>query len=112
MVGFGLILFSLIKTQSSFLLPKIVICPKNRTKKNPKNVFFFFFRILSLVNDLQIPDDFELFSKSVFAWLREPDENGNYNIKEVVEDAVIQGATDWWVSDNYLPCKCSWLKVN
>ncbi|EEB13180.1 conserved hypothetical protein [Pediculus humanus corporis] len=67
----------------------------NKTITNQANTAI---SILSILSDLNVPEDVTLFSRSTYGWLREPEENedGKYEIKQVVKEAIIQGASDWY----------------
>ncbi|KAK6635250.1 hypothetical protein RUM44_000501 [Polyplax serrata] len=66
------------------------------TEKNTFQQASAIVEILQHLNELTVPEEVTLFSPGTYAWLREPDESGRYEIKQATEDAIIQGATDWY----------------
>lgn len=54
-------------------------------------------KILYKLSSLDQHDSIELFPVSLYGWLRDNDDGSKLTIQEVLSQAVIQGASDWFV---------------
>lgn len=57
-----------------------------------KDVLIF----LSMVSELKVPEDMELFSTKQYGWLKPNDNVTKGDVKEVMLQAIHQGATEWF----------------
>lgn len=54
-------------------------------------------RILYSLSVLDLPESIVLFPVNLYGWLRDKDDGTKLSIQEVLNQAVIQGASDWFV---------------
>ncbi|KOB79071.1 putative succinate semialdehyde dehydrogenase, mitochondrial [Operophtera brumata] len=54
-------------------------------------------KILHKLSILDVPETIDLFPESLYGWLRESKEDKRLTIHDVLQQAVIQGASDWFV---------------
>lgn len=54
-------------------------------------------KILNKLSVLDVPDSIDLFPENLYGWLRNSKDEKRLTIHEVLQQAVIQGASDWFV---------------
>lgn len=54
-------------------------------------------KILHKLSILDVPDTIDLFPESLYGWLKESKDDKKLTIHDVLQQAVIQGASDWFV---------------
>lgn len=54
-------------------------------------------KILQKMSTLDVPDSVEMFPINSYGWLRIKDDGSKLTIHEVLNQAAIQGASDWFV---------------
>nr|XP_026489849.1 protein unc-13 homolog 4B isoform X5 [Vanessa tameamea] len=54
-------------------------------------------KILYKVSALDLPESIDLFPVNLYGWLRDKDDGSKLTIQEVLNQAAIQGASDWFV---------------
>lgn len=54
-------------------------------------------RILNKLSSLDVPDTIELFPTNLYGWLKENSDGSKLSKYDVLNQAVVQGAADWFV---------------
>ncbi|CAH2084741.1 unnamed protein product [Euphydryas editha] len=54
-------------------------------------------KILYKLSSLDLPESIDLFPANLYGWLRDKDDGSKLTIQEVLNQAAIQGASDWFV---------------
>lgn len=54
-------------------------------------------RIMQKISAFDVPDSVELFPINLYGWLRTKDDGSKLTVHEVLNQAAIQGASDWFV---------------
>ncbi|XP_034829314.1 protein unc-13 homolog 4B isoform X2 [Maniola hyperantus] len=54
-------------------------------------------KILHKLSVLDVPESIDLFPANLYGWLRDKDDGSKLTLHEVLNQAVIQGASDWFV---------------
>lgn len=54
-------------------------------------------KILYKLSAIDVPESIDLFPANLYGWLRDKDDGSKLSLHEVLNQAVIQGASDWFV---------------
>lgn len=54
-------------------------------------------KVLYRLSVLDVPESLDLFPVNLYGWLRDADDGTKLSIQEVLHQAAVQGASDWFV---------------